>query len=169
MIDAPMRPTNIPKRLPDIRDYWVEIKYDGWYVVFRNRRAYTRHGEDITGWACFKGMDLPENAVGELLHRDGRHLIPRLKNSPDGLDVVLFDSPSDEPYEERKRQTQYVAGQHGFGYAHQYQIDSWETANAFLAERQAMGDEGLVLKRRNSPWESGDSKHWYRMKKPVKV
>ena len=170
MTDAPMRPTNLPKRRVEIREYVLQPKWDGWYVVFHGGRAYTRHGEDITGWACWSGRALPDNAVGEVLHRDGRQRVPSLAVNADGLRVVLFDAPGPEPLEDRLATLPEVAARHGFETIETFSAADWTEANNMMAGARTVPNvEGLVLKRRGSPWESGDSKHWYRMKKVVKV
>lgn len=169
MFTQPMRPRNLPKRLPDIRDFIAQPKYDGWYVVFRDGRAYTRTGEDITSWACWQGRDLPENAVGELLHVYGRAKIPSLSNSRDGMRVVLFDIPGPAPLEVRLYELGLVASVYGFGHAPSLEFSSWEDANDQLAviQRNPL-IEGFVLKRRASAWTSGEQhKDWYRMKERV--
>ena len=147
----PMRPRDLPRRLPDIRDFILQPKYDGWYVVFSDRHAYTRTGEDITGWACWRGVALPNNAVGEMMHRDGRHLVPSLATSAEGLRVVLFDSPGDEAVEFRSVFTESIACAWGFELAPSFSANTWSEANGALAGAQSVQlVEGLVLKRRGS-------------------
>jgi hypothetical protein len=167
----PMRPRDLPKRLPDIRAFILQPKYDGWYVVFADRRAYTRTGEDITGWACWSGRQLPVNAVGELMHTGGRHRIPSLANAAEGLRVVLFDSPGCEAIEWRLTWMHGRAYKHGFESAPFFSVDSWVEANGALAGAQAAPlVEGLVLKRRGSAWTPGEKHHdWYRFKAPVTI
>jgi len=167
----PMRPRDLPKRLPDIRDFILQPKYDGWYVVFSDRHAYTRTGEDITGWACWRGVALPNNAVGEMMHRDGRHRIPSLANAAEGLRVVLFDSPALQSIEGRLEWTAGEAALCGFDMAPSLSVSSWAEANESLRLWQAAPlVEGLVLKRRGSAWTPGEKHHdWYRFKAPVTI
>lgn len=168
---APMRPRDLPKRLVDIRDYVLQPKWDGWYVVFQDGRAYTRHGEDLTGWACWRGLTLPDAAVGEIMHRDGRHRIPSLATCADGLRVVLFDVPGPEPLEIRLAKVPEIAARHGFEAVESSSVESWTQANTRLAEAQRVPlVEGLVLKRRGSAWIAGE-KHAdsYRFKMPATV
>lgn len=167
MFKIPMRPVNLPRRLPDIRDYILQPKFDGWYVVFSGGRAYTRTGEDITSWACWRGF-CPDNAVGEMMHKGGRAKIPQLAHAAVGLRVVLFDIPCDEPLETR---LDILNARRYYGYeiVPSMRRDTWQGANELLASWQDWGEEGLVLKRRFSPWVSGDSSHWFRFKKPAKL
>ena len=167
----PMRPRDLPKRLPDIRDFILQPKYDGWYVVFSDRRVYTRTGEDITGWACWAGRPLPVNAVGELMHTGGRHRVPSLATSAEGLRVVLFDNPVSTPIEERLTWVQGMAAVYGFEAAPSFSVNSWADANASLLWVQSFPPtEGLVLKRRGSAWTPGEKHHdWYRFKAPVTI
>ena len=166
---APMRPRDLPRRRVEIREYVFQPKWDGWYVVFQGGHVYTRHGEDITGWACWAGRELPDNAVGELLHRDGRHRIPSLATSADGLRVVLFDVPGDEPLEVRLAMLPEIAARYGFDAVESFGVETWEQANDAMAEAQTVPNvEGLVLKRRGSAWVAGEShRDWFRMKRAV--
>jgi ATP-dependent DNA ligase len=171
MFTIPMRPRNLPRRLPSIREFILQPKYDGWYVVFLDGRAYTRTGEDITHWACWSGRTLPDNAVGELMNVHGRAKVASLATSADGLRVVLFDVPGPEPLEERLAKLPEVALQHGFEAIDFCEVGTWECANDLLGLVQMKENiEGFVLKRRASAWTSGEGhKDWYRFKAPVEV
>jgi len=167
--ELPMRPRHMPKLLPNIRGYILQPKFNGWYVVFRDGVPYTRTGEDLSDWQCWRGRALPKNAVGELMHRDGRNAISRLANTRDGLQVVLFDIPGRERLEERLDMMPDVAERHRFEWAMSYTVDNWKEANGLLERLQADGAEGIVIKRKGSPWVCGDSREWYRFKAPVAV
>lgn len=160
----PMRPRDLPRRLPDVREYLAQPKLDGWYLVLRGGRALTRTGEDLSSWACFAGRTLPEDAVGELLHVDGRNRIPSLARCAAGFRLVLFDAPSGLHLEERLGRLPDLAARYGLEYAPTFEPRTWEEAGRIVGEMQARGDEGIVLKRKGSPWVSGDSAFWYRMK-----
>jgi len=164
--DAPMRPVDMPAGRAGVQvgDYWMQPKYDGWYVVFKAGRAYTRHGRDITDWACWDGRALPWNAVGELMHTEGRHRIQSLRNSPEGLRVVLFDLPGAAPIEQRLAGLPRVADLHGFESAPAWTCETWEQADRLRVRMQQEGHEGLVLKRAGSAWTSGDCGDWVRFK-----
>lgn len=169
MFEIPMRPRNLPRRLPDISAFVCQPKFDGWYVVFSDGRAYTRTGEDITGWACWRGRTLPANAVGELLHRDGRSRIQSLAQSADGLRVVLFDAPSCALIEDRLAETERIAAAHGFESALSMWASTWSEANGCMLTAQCMPNiEGLVLKRSGSLWTAGEQHHdWFRFKRSL--
>ena len=167
----PMRPVNPPKNFREkltANDYLFQIKFDGWYCVFANRRAYTRTWTDITDWACFNGLRLPESALcGELINTSipGSDGIQSLRKTQTGFEFIAFDAPSENPIEWRLQIAEYMAEKYGFRMAESLEFPSWDMADIARDDAISRGHEGLVAKRKESPWVDGNSKHWYKFKK----
>ena len=178
----------IPPCAPTIRDkppagpQWVhEIKWDGWRLQAHKRSdgvtLYSRPGNDLT--ARFPRIAeavaaLPRRSLvldGELVafdktNRPDFHLL-RSKRAP--VVAFLFDileyNGADlrtRPWRDRRRFLERVLEGDDSGFLQLSQ--TWEDGAALLHATGAHGLEGIVSKRRNAPYRSGDSDDWIKVK-----
>lgn len=177
----PMRPTT-PRRLPKTpSDFLLQLKFDGWNVVINEGRIWTRRGNDITDWVDDWGFELnPKYPVnGELIAVGGeRKDIPSIKTGKLRPRVMAFDLMIEGmPIEER---LQLLKGIEDGGLVAAMTTDplqtkevSWSRVNRMLGAAKAMGDEGLVLKRKGSPYHVSEvisvvTLDWLKLKVPVR-
>lgn len=176
----PMRPTT-PRVLPRTpARFLVQTKFDGWNVVVTGGRVWTRHGNDITGWVEDWGFDLrpPHPVNGELVTDGGeRRNIPSIKTGMFRPRLMAFDLMVEgPPIEER---LEMLLELEDGALVPAMTLDpvglrqlSWRWVNETLETVKAMGHEGLVLKRKGSPYHVSDvisvvTTDWLKVKVPV--
>ncbi len=102
-------------------------------------------------------------AVFELIRRRPSHLDAVLC----AFDLIELDGTDlrREPIEKRKRLLQWVLRGTDYGIAYN---EHFETDGAIVYRKAcALGCEGIVSKRRGSPYRSGRSDHWLKVKNPA--
>jgi bifunctional non-homologous end joining protein LigD len=181
----PCLPIKAPK--PPTGAAWIhEIKHDGFRVIARKDgprvRLYSRPGNDLTGQ-----FPLIAETLGRLRSRsciiDGEAVacdetgiarFDRLRHHR--LDATVFmygfdlielggDDLRREPLEVRKATLASVLAKAGAGVRFCEHLDFDDGASVFQ-HACAMGLEGIVSKRKDSPYRSGRSKDWLKMKNP---
>ena len=175
-------PANTP---PSGRDWLHEIKHDGFRIMARRDsagvRLITRHGNDFTA-----RFPLAVEAVSALSARsfllDGEAIVTNerglavfdlIRHQRHGDDAVLIAFDLIEldgedlrrtPIELRKRTlAKLVRRPHAGIVLHEvFEGDG----DILFAHACKLGCEGIVSKRLGSPYRSGRSKHWIKVKNP---
>jgi len=182
---APCLPTKSPQ--PPIGTAWVhEIKHDGIRVIARKTqlgvRLYSRPGNDLTG-----RFPLIAEAVARLRARscildgeavacgdDGIAVFDRIryKRYDDTVFVYAFDlieldgdDLRREPLEKRKATLARLLARAGFGVRLNEHLEHANGVHVF-EHACRMGLEGIVSKRKGSPYRSGRSLDWLKAKNP---
>ena len=181
----PCLPTNSPQ--PPIGTEWVhEIKHDGIRVIARKTefgvRLYSRPGNDLT-----QRFPLIAEAVARLRGRsciidgeavscgdDGIALFERIryKRHDDSVFLYVFDlielNSDDlrrEPLEDRKGRLARLLLRAEFGLRLNEYLEHANGAHVF-EHACRMGLEGIVSKRKGSPYRSGRTLDWIKAKNP---
>src|SRR6266550_3957838 len=172
-------------RPPTAPDWIYEIKHDGFRVIARKDGArvklYSRPGNDLTD-----RFPLIVNALGRLRSRsciiDGeavacddtgvasfdfiRH--HRLDDKVFLYNFDLIELNGDDlrrdPLQVRKATLSSILAKAGLGIRFNLHIEG--DAPTVFAHACKMGLEGIVSKQRNSPYRSGRSRDWLKMKNP---
>jgi len=176
----------IVRNAPPSRDGWLhEIKHDGFRIVARRDsagvRLFSRNGNDFTAQfplAAAAVTALPGRSFlldGEAIVTNGNGLavfdLIRRKRHSGAAVLCAFDlielegeDLSREPIEHRKRtlaklvrtpRPGIVVNEHYEGYG-----------EIIFAHACKLGCEGIVSKRLGSPYRSGRSPHWLKIKNP---
>jgi bifunctional non-homologous end joining protein LigD len=175
-------PAKVPPSGPD----WLhEIKHDGYRVMARRDsagvRLITRHGNDFTArfpLAVDAVTRLPAHSFlldGEAIVTNDRGLavfdLIRHKRHGDDAVLIAFDLIELDgedlrrtPIEQRKRTlAKLVRGPHpGIVLNEVFEGDG----DVLFAHACKLGCEGIVSKRLGSPYRSGRSPHWVKVKNP---
>jgi bifunctional non-homologous end joining protein LigD len=181
----PCLPTKSPQ--PPIGTAWVhEIKHDGIRGIARKTqlgaRLYSRPGNDLTG-----RFPLIAEAVARLRARscildgeavacgdDGIAVFDRIryKRYDDTVFVYAFDlieldgdDLRREPLEKRKATLARLLARAGFGMRLNEHLEHANGVHVF-EHACRMGLEGIVSKRKGSPYRSGRSLDWLKAKNP---
>jgi len=183
---APCLPTSAPQ--PPSGDDWLhEIKHDGFRVIARKSgervRLYSRAGDDLTD-----RFPLIVEALAQLRSRsciidgeavacgeDGIASFDRIRYRRHDADVFLYafdlieldgDDLRREPLAVRKATLASLLARAAPGLRLNEHMDE---ANGPLVFAHAckLGLEGIVSKRRNSPYRSGRSPDWIKSKNPA--
>jgi bifunctional non-homologous end joining protein LigD len=182
---APCLPTKSPQ--PPIGTAWVhEIKHDGIRVIARKTelgvRLYSRPSNDLTG-----RFPLIAEAVARLRARscildgeavacgdDGIAVFDRIcyKRYDDTVFLYAFDlieldgdDLRREPLEKRKATLARLLARAGFGVRLNEHLEHANSVHVF-EHACRMGLEGIVSKRKGSPYRSGRSLDWLKAKNP---
>ena len=186
------KPLEDVHQLPDPEGWWIEDKFDGFraQVHVANGRVgiFTRGMEDVTlsfPEVVQSFQDCPAAVVdGEILAwRDGRALpfavlqqrIARKKLTPDlvasipvvfiAYDLLFHEGAMiiAEPIESRRLRLESLP----VTTAHQWQSTTTEEIDQAFRAARDRGNEGLVVKRKGSPYEPGKrSGAWLKIKRP---
>jgi bifunctional non-homologous end joining protein LigD len=175
-----------PAKAPPSGPNWLhEIKHDGIRILARRDgagvRLFTRHGNDFTS-----RFPLAVEAVTALSARsfllDGEAIVTNerglavfdlIRHQRHGGDAVLlaFDLIELEgedlrrtPIEQRKRKLAKVARSLHPGIVLNEVFEG--DGDILFAHVCKLGCEGIVSKRRGSPYRSGRSRHWLKIKNP---
>jgi bifunctional non-homologous end joining protein LigD len=175
-------PAKVPPSGPD----WIhEIKHDGFRILARRDRAgvrlVTRNGNDFTArfpLAAAAVGALPANSFlidGEAIVTNAKGLavfdLIRHKRHGDDAVLIAFDLIALDgedlrrwPIEDRKRKlAKLVRGPHPGIVLNEF----FEGDGDILFEHACkLGCEGIVSKRLGSPYRSGRSKYWLKVKNP---
>jgi ATP-dependent DNA ligase len=175
-----------PAKVPPSGDGWLhEIKHDGFRIMARRDsagvRLISRHGNDFTArfpLAVGAVMRLPANSFlldGEAIVTNERglavfDLIRRQRHGDDAVliafDLIELDGEDlrRRPIEQRKRTlAKLVRGPHvGIVLNEVFEGDG----DVLFAHACKLGCEGIVSKRLGSPYRSGRSPHWVKVKNP---
>jgi bifunctional non-homologous end joining protein LigD len=182
---APCLPTKTDK-LPSGGLWLHEIKHDGFRVIARKDgdrvRLYSRPGNDMTRRfpLIAEGADGPAFTLlhhrwrGGRLRRQGHaELRPHPLLQHDG-DVFLYafdlielngDDLRRDPFQVRKATLASVLAKAGPGIRFNEHIEG--DGPTVFAHACKMGLEGIVSKRKDSPYRSGRSLDWLKMKNPT--
>lgn len=172
----PMRPRTPLVLPPSPEEFWVQWKYNGWNVVIPgDGTAWTRHGNEITDWRCWEGvnlhLDFPLNV--ELCAESGRlEDVPGLRNGSKRPMRVVHDFMLENvPIEDRL--PLFTSLDDSWTIANTVGRGSWEGINEEFDLSLAAGHEGLVLKRKGSSYVVGQvasvsSPDWLRLRVRVR-
>jgi bifunctional non-homologous end joining protein LigD len=183
---APCLPTKAPQ--PPSGDGWLhEIKHDGFRVIARKDgeriRLYSRPGNDLT-----YRFPLIVEALGRLRSRSciidgeavacddsGRPSFERIRYRRHDASVFLYafdlielngDDLRLDPLEVRKATLASVLTKAGPGLRFNEHIEHDDGETVFRHACK-MGLEGIVSKRKDSPYRSGRSPDWLKTKNPA--
>ena len=175
-----------PAERPPSGDGWLhEIKHDGFRIMARRDsagvRLITRHGNDFTSrfpLAVAAVAALPAHSFlidGEAIVTNGDGLavfdLIRHKRHGNAAVLIAFDLIELEgedlrrsPIEQRKAKlAKLVRGPHpGIAFNAHYIVDG----EIVFAHACKLGCEGIVSKLFGSPYRSGRSPHWLKVKNP---
>ncbi|MGB5182599.1 MAG: DNA ligase [Xanthobacteraceae bacterium] len=175
-----------PAKAPPSGPGWIhEIKHDGFRILARRDsagvRLFTRHGNDFTSrfpLAVDAATRLPAHSFlleGEAIVTNDRGLavfdLIRHKRHGDDAVPIAFDLIELEgedlrrtPIEQRKRKlAKLVRGPHpGIVLNEVFEGDG----DILFEHACKLGCEGIVSKRLGSPYRSGRSPHWVKVKNP---
>ena len=173
---------------PPSGDAWLhEIKHDGFRVIARKDdgrvRLYSRPGNDLTD-----RFPLIVEALSRLRSRsciidgeavacddDGRPSFDRIRYRRYDADVFLYafdlialngDDLRRDPLEVRKATLASVLTKAGRGVRFNEHMEH-EDGDLVFRHACKMGLEGIVSKRKGSPYRSGRSADWLKMKNPA--
>jgi bifunctional non-homologous end joining protein LigD len=182
----PCLPTKAPS--PPSGDAWLhEIKHDGFRVIARKDgprvRLYSRPGNDLTD-----RFPLIVEALARLRSRsciiDGEAVacddagiasFDRIRHHRVDDRVFLYafdlielngDDLRQDPLQVRKATLTSVVAKAGAGIRFNEHLD-FDNGEAVFRHACKMGLEGIVSKRKDSPYRSGRSKDWLKMKNPA--
>jgi bifunctional non-homologous end joining protein LigD len=183
---APCLPTKAQQ--PPAGPIWLhEIKHDGFRVIARKDgprvRLYSRPGNDLTD-----RFTLIVEALGRLRSRsciidgeavccdeDGRSSFDRIRYRRHDASVFLYafdlielngDDLRREPLEVRKATLASVMSKVGPGLRLNEHLEH-EDGEIVFRHACKLGLEGIVSKRKGSPYRSGRSPDWLKMKNPA--
>ncbi|WP_323009567.1 cisplatin damage response ATP-dependent DNA ligase [Paracoccus sp. (in: a-proteobacteria)] len=191
-------PTNLDElRAQDPRDYFAEWKWDGIRVQAVSdgglRRLYSRTGEDISHAFpdVIEAMDFDGAADGELIVRREGEVAPfgdlqkrlnrktvgkgLLSSHPAGLrlyDLLLWDGRDlrPEPLETRRVVLESLDLGTRIDISPLLDFASWEDLAALRADPPAAVIEGVMIKRRDSPYLAGRPRGpWFKWKREPMV
>jgi ATP-dependent DNA ligase len=174
-----------PAKRPPAGDGWLhEIKHDGFRILARRDsagvRLITRHGNDFT-----KRFPLAVEAISALpgsflidgeavvTNERGLAVFDLVRSNRHGIDAVLiaFDLIALDgedlrrtPIEQRKRKLAKLARRPHAGIVLNEVFEG--DGDILFAHACKLGCEGIVSKRLGSPYRSGRSKHWIKVKNP---
>ena len=183
---APCLPTSAPQ--PPSGDDWLhEIKHDGFRIIARKSgdrvRLYSRPGNDLTD-----RFPLIVEALAQLRSRsciidgeavacgeDGIASFDRIRYRRHDADVFLYafdlieldgDDLRREPLAVRKATLASLLARAAAGLRLNEHLDEQDGPLVF-AHACKLGLEGIVSKRRHSPYRSGRSPDWIKSKNPA--
>jgi len=183
-IIEPCLPT--PAKAPPSGPGWIhEIKHDGFRILARRNsagvRLITRQGNDFTPrfpLAAAAVAALPAHSFlidGEAIvtNGDGLAVFDLIRHKRHGSEAVLVafdlielegDDLRREPIEQRKAKlAKLVRGPHpGIAFNAHFIVDG----DIVFEHACKLGCEGIVSKRLGSPYRSGRSPHWVKVKNP---
>ena len=184
----PCLPTKAPQ--PPTGALWLhEIKHDGFRVIARkdgNRvRLYSRPGNDLTnrfpliveGLARLRPRSVIIDGEAVCCDDNGVPSFDRLRHRRHDASVFLYafdvievngDDLRGDALEVRKALLASLLRRAGSGLRLSEHIEHEDGATVF-AHVCKMGLEGIVSKRRDSPYRSGRSPDWLKMKNPACV
>jgi bifunctional non-homologous end joining protein LigD len=182
---APCLPTKAPT--PPSGELWLhEIKHDGFRVVARKDgdrvRLYSRSGNDLTyrfpliveALARLRSRSCIIDGEAVACDDNGLPSFNRIRYRRHDASVFLFafdlielngDDLRRDPLEVRKATLSSVVAKAGAGIRYNEHIEA--DGPTVFAHACKMGLEGIVSKRKDSPYRSGRSRDWLKMKNPA--
>jgi bifunctional non-homologous end joining protein LigD len=182
---APCLPTKAPT--PPSGELWLhEIKHDGFRVVARKDgdrvRLYSRSGNDLTyrfpliveALARLRSRSCIIDGEAVACDDNGLPSFNRIRYRRHDASVFLFafdlielngDDLRRDPLEVRKATLSSVVVKAGAGIRFNGHIEA--DGPTVVAHACKMGLEGIVSKRKDSPYRSGRSRDWLKMKNPA--
>lgn len=152
----------------DPTGWWMSEKLDGVRALWRNGKFITRQGNMYLAppWFTEKLPNVPldgelwigrkqfQKTVGIVRRHDGANLWREVK-------FLVFDAPSLlDPFEQRQRIVYDLLANiyGGFAYAHPHvRVENLNHVNQELKRIEALGGEGLMLRKPGSLYEAGRS------------
>jgi bifunctional non-homologous end joining protein LigD len=182
---APCLPTSA-RQPPSGPEWLVEIKHDGFRMIARKEakrvRLYSRPGNDLT-----YRFPLIVEALTKLRTRsciidgeavscdaDGIASFDRIRYRRHDADVFMWvfdlielnaDDLRREPLAVRKATLERILARAAHGIRFNEHLDE-EDGPLVFEHACKLGLEGIVSKRRDSPYSSGRSRHWIKSKNP---
>jgi bifunctional non-homologous end joining protein LigD len=177
----------MPAPQPPTGETWLhEIKHDGFRVIARKDgkrvRLYSRPGDDLT-----RRFPLIAKTLSRLRSRsciiDGEAVacddkgvasFDRIRYRRHDADVFLYafdlielngDDLRRDPLEIRKATLRSIVAKAGLGLRFNEHLE--DDGPTVFAHACKMGLEGIVSKRKDSPYRSGRSPDWLKMKNPA--
>jgi bifunctional non-homologous end joining protein LigD len=182
---APCLPTKAPE--PPSGEAWLhEIKHDGFRVIARKDgakvRLYSRPGNDLTyrfpliveALARLRSRSCIIDGEAVACDDNGLPSFNRIRYRRHDASVFLFafdlielngDDLRRDPLEVRKATLSSVVAKAGAGIRYNEHIEA--DGPTVFAHACKMGLEGIVSKRKDSPYRSGRSPDWLKMKNPA--
>jgi bifunctional non-homologous end joining protein LigD len=182
----PCLPTKAPR--PPVGAVWLhEIKHDGFRVIARKDgarvRLYSRPGNDLTSefplivetMASLRSRSCIIDGEAVACDETGIARFERLRHHRVEATVFMYafdlielggDDLRREPLEVRKATLASVLAKAGPGIRFNEHLD-YDDGAAVFQHACRMGLEGIVSKRKDSPYRSGRSKDWLKMKNPA--
>src|SRR5829696_4021764 len=173
---------------PSGGDWLHEIKHDGYRMLARRDgarvRLFTRNGNDWTERfpvveeaigafkvkSCILDGEItvcgPDGVTSFELLRSGRKIKPEAVLHVFDLIELNGDDLRREPIEMRKQRLQRALRHHGPAVQFNEHLHD-EYGEEVFYHACLMGLEGIVSKRRGSPYRSGPSLHWLKSKNPA--
>lgn len=177
----PMRPVK-PITLPlTPYSYWVQPKFNGWALVLPgDGTVWTRRGNEITDWPCFAGLSLrfffPIHAELCVVGGVSSDVSTLRRQRQDRVFYIAVHDAMIEGLriEERLQHLRKLRLESPFLLARTVDFFTWEEVNDAVSDCIAQGDEGVVLKQKNSPYYIGrlssiELPIWYKIKQPIRL
>jgi bifunctional non-homologous end joining protein LigD len=180
----PCLPIKAPQ--PPSGDIWLhEIKLDGFRVIARKNgervRLYSRPGNDLTrrfpviaeAVASLRPQSCIIDGEAVVLGNDDRPSFDRLRYRRRDASVILYafdlvelngDDLRHTPIEQRKTALAKLLSRAGPRIQFNQHIE--EDGGLVFDHACKLGFEGIVSKRKGSPYSSGKSLHWLKSKNP---
>jgi bifunctional non-homologous end joining protein LigD len=175
------------KEVPAGEDWVHEVKFDGYRIQAHKLGSrvvlYSRNGHDFTerfAWIAQLLRELPAKAAvldGEVVasDADGRPNFARLYLSRWGrpgpaaihlwaFDLLALNGRDLRPLPLVKRQASLQALLERFGCPAVSLSEPFDEGQAVLRVAERRGLEGIVSKRRDAPYRSGESRDWRKVK-----
>jgi bifunctional non-homologous end joining protein LigD len=167
-------------------EWLIEIKHDGFRIIARKEgkrvRLYSRPGNDLTyrfPLICEALLQLRSRSCiidGEAVScgADGIASFNRIRYRRHDAEVFLYafdiielngDDLRREPLAVRKTTLERLLARAASGVRYNEHLDEEDGPLVFLHACK-LGLEGIVSKRRDSPYSSGRSPHWIKSKNP---
>jgi bifunctional non-homologous end joining protein LigD len=183
---APCLPINAPQ--PPSGELWLhEIKHDGFRVIARRTgervRLYSRPGNDLTkrfpliveALTCLRSQSCIIDGEAVACDENGMASFNRIRYRRHDGGVFLYafdlieldgDDLRRDPLAVRKATLASLLRRAAPGLRFNEHLDE-EDGPLVFAHACKMGLEGIVSKRKDSPYRSGRSPHWIKSKNPT--
>jgi ATP-dependent DNA ligase len=171
---------------PSGPEWLIEIKHDGFRVIARKNgkrvRLYSRPGNDLTyrfpliveGIAKLRSRSCIIDGEAVSCGADGIASFNRVRYRRNDAEVFLYafdlielngDDLRRDPLAVRKATLESLLARASPGLRYNEHLDKEDGPLVFLHACK-LGFEGIVSKRRDSPYSSGRSPHWIKSKNP---
>jgi ATP-dependent DNA ligase len=182
---APCLPTSA-RQPPSGPEWLIEIKHDGFRVIARKEskrvRLYSRPGNDLTyrfpliveALARLRSRSCIIDGEAVACGPDGIASFDRIRYRRHDADVFMWafdlielngDDVRPDPLAVRKAILERILARAAHGIRFNEHLDH-EDGPLVFEHACKLGLEGIVSKRRDSPYNSGRSRHWIKSKNP---